>query len=227
MRKKVAVEGRKQDKNAPLALLGAMQQLVLPLVVGIEATKDGLLSFVHQMGMAALNELRAIDAAAIAGPKGKRIADRTAHPWGSTRTPLPFGGRHGTAPVTYGPRSRRALSRAASGVRLARARGPRPGSRVWRASRPGWLAESSGARVECGGAGRLGNSRHRGRWGAALGQPPGRASVPRPARRPGPGSSAWARPCQETAYLYTAPGCLDTRVASGGSRRSTAPGDRI
>jgi hypothetical protein len=56
-----------------------MQQLTLPLVVGIEAMKEGLLSFVHQMGMAALNHLLAMDAGAIARPKGKRNADRTAY----------------------------------------------------------------------------------------------------------------------------------------------------
>lgn len=94
MKKKVAVEVGKQAKNAPVVVLGAMQQLVLPLVVGIEATKEGLLSFVHQVGMAALNELLARDAAAIAGPKGKHALDRAAHHWGTTRTPLPLGGRH-------------------------------------------------------------------------------------------------------------------------------------
>src|SRR2546430_8258721 len=48
------------------------RSLVLPLVVGVEATKKGLLAFVHQMGMLALQELFAFEAAAIAGPKGKQ-----------------------------------------------------------------------------------------------------------------------------------------------------------
>lgn len=94
MKKKVAVENRKQGEIAPLALAASVQQLVLPLVIGIEATRNGLLAFVHQVGMAALQELLAIDAAAIVGPKGRHVADRTHHHWGTTKTPLPFGGRH-------------------------------------------------------------------------------------------------------------------------------------
>lgn len=94
MKKKVAGRNRKQVKNAPEALVGPVHQLVLPLLLGIEATRDGLLAFVHQMGMAALNELLALDAVALAGPKGKHATARTHHHWGSTRTPLPFGGRH-------------------------------------------------------------------------------------------------------------------------------------
>jgi len=94
MTKQVAEKNRKQAQNAPLALVTAMQQLVLPLVAGIEATKGGLLAFVHQMGMLALQELLALDAAALAGPKGKHAMNRTHHHWGTTRTPLPLGGRN-------------------------------------------------------------------------------------------------------------------------------------
>jgi putative transposase len=96
MTKKVASKKTKQVGSAQLALVMSMQQLVLPLVVGIESTKRGLLSFVHEMGMAALQELLVQDAQAIAGPKGKRNAARTHHHWGTTRTQLPLGGRHVT-----------------------------------------------------------------------------------------------------------------------------------
>ena len=96
MKKKVASQSRKQESVAQLSLVMSMQQLVLPLVVGIESTKRGLLSFVHEMGMAALRELLEQDAESIAGRKGKRNAQRTHHHWGTTCTQLPLGGRHVT-----------------------------------------------------------------------------------------------------------------------------------
>jgi transposase-like protein len=71
----------------------AMQQLMLPLLLAMDATKKGLLAFVQQMGMAVLSELLAVEAATIAGPKGKHARERTHHHWGTTRTPLCFGGR--------------------------------------------------------------------------------------------------------------------------------------
>jgi len=99
MSKKSAENGQKQGARerkvtAPEVLAGVMQQLVLPLVVGIEATKNGLLAFVHQMGLLAMQELFAVEAAAIAGPKGKHAEDRSAHHWGTARVVLPFGGRN-------------------------------------------------------------------------------------------------------------------------------------
>jgi transposase-like protein len=72
----------------------AMQQLMLPLLLAMDATKKGLLSFVQQMGMVALSELLATEAATIAGPKGQHIAGRTHHHWGTATTPVGFGGRH-------------------------------------------------------------------------------------------------------------------------------------
>jgi transposase-like protein len=72
----------------------AMQQLMLPLMVAVDATKKGLLSFVQHMGMVVLSELLATEAAQIAGPKGKHIAGRTHHHWGTASTPIGFGGRH-------------------------------------------------------------------------------------------------------------------------------------
>jgi transposase-like protein len=79
-------------------------QLVLPLIAGIESTKHGLMQFVYQMGMAALQELLSVEAAAIAGPKGRHAVGRTHNHWGSARTVLPFGGRHA---VIERPRVRR------------------------------------------------------------------------------------------------------------------------
>ena len=72
MKKRAAVKGRKQEEN-PVAMSVAMQQLMLPLLLAMDATKKGLLSFVQQMGMVVLSELLAAQAAQIAGPKGKHI----------------------------------------------------------------------------------------------------------------------------------------------------------
>jgi transposase-like protein len=72
----------------------ATQQLMLPLLLAMDATKKGLLAFVQQMGMVVLSELLATEAAMIAGPKGKHVPERTHNHWGTTRTPLCFGGRN-------------------------------------------------------------------------------------------------------------------------------------
>lgn len=93
--KKKGSRSRKQGKSPALPL---MHQLMLPLVSGIAATREGLLSFVHQMGLMALNELLAHNAEELAGPKGKRLANRTHHHWGSVPTELPFGGRKVVVP---------------------------------------------------------------------------------------------------------------------------------
>jgi hypothetical protein len=39
-----------------------MQQLMLPMLMASDAIKQGLMAFVHQMGMLALNELLAMEA---------------------------------------------------------------------------------------------------------------------------------------------------------------------
>jgi putative transposase len=93
MKKRAASTGRKQEKM-PVTMSVAMQQLMLPLLLAMDATKKGLLSFVQQMGMVALSELLATEAATIAGPKGQHIAGRTHHHWGTATTPVAFGGRH-------------------------------------------------------------------------------------------------------------------------------------
>ncbi len=94
MKKRAASRRGMQEWMSPAALTTVMQQMMLPLIVGVEATKKGLLAFVQQMGMIALQELFAGEATAMAGPKGKHLAGRTHHHWGTTKTTLPFGGRH-------------------------------------------------------------------------------------------------------------------------------------
>jgi putative transposase len=97
MKKRAAGTGRKQEKT-PVTMSVAMQQLMLPLLLAMDATKKGLLSFVQQMGMVALSELLVTEAALIAGPKGKHIEERTHHHWGTGTTPVCFGGRNVSLP---------------------------------------------------------------------------------------------------------------------------------
>ena len=67
MKKKAAIKGQKQEET-PRTMSVAMQQLMLRLLVAVDATKKGLLSFVQQMGMVVLSELLTAEAAKIAGP---------------------------------------------------------------------------------------------------------------------------------------------------------------
>lgn len=97
MKKRAAGTGRKQEKT-PVGMSVAMQQLMLPLLLAMDATKKGLLSFVQQMGMVALSELLATEAEMIAGPKGKHLEGRTHHHWGTATTPVCFGGRNVSLP---------------------------------------------------------------------------------------------------------------------------------
>jgi putative transposase len=80
-------------KQVGLSLVEQIGQRVLPLVAGIAATKQGLLEWVHDFGLKALDELMREDAARIVGEKGKHRADRTHHYWGKTHSELTFGGR--------------------------------------------------------------------------------------------------------------------------------------
>lgn len=93
MKKKAATRTKNQESTVENELPLAMRQLVLPMIAGMEVTKTGLLAFVHAMGRAALDELLASDAERVAGPKHARDPSRRAHHWGTTMTPLPFGGR--------------------------------------------------------------------------------------------------------------------------------------
>src|SRR5262245_48494695 len=95
MSKRAAKNGRKQE-GLPITMTTAMQQLMLPLLIAMDATKKGLLAFVQQMGMVALAERLAADAERIAGPKGKHIAGRTHHHWGTGTTSMCYGGRNVT-----------------------------------------------------------------------------------------------------------------------------------
>jgi transposase-like protein len=92
MKKRAAVRNGKQANVVTIS--AAMQQLALPLLLAVDATKNGLLAFVQQMGMVVLQELLATEAAMIAGPKGKHVPERTHHHWGNTRTAIAFGGRN-------------------------------------------------------------------------------------------------------------------------------------
>jgi putative transposase len=97
MKKRAAREVEKQESATLSPELGVQQrvaQLVLPMVQGIAATRASLMTFVQEMGFLALQQVLASEAEAIAGPKGRHVADRQYHHWGTTRTPLPFGGRH-------------------------------------------------------------------------------------------------------------------------------------
>jgi transposase-like protein len=93
MKKRAAGTGRKQEQTSVTMSL-ATQQLMLPLLLAMDATKKGLLSFVQQMGMVVLSELMTAEAARIAGPKGKQAPDRTHNHWGTGSTPVCFGGRN-------------------------------------------------------------------------------------------------------------------------------------
>ena len=88
---------RRTDKGVGnqvgLSLVEQVGQRLVPLVAGITATKQGLLEWVHDFGLKALDELMRDDAARIVGEKGKHRADRTHHYWGRTRSELTFGGR--------------------------------------------------------------------------------------------------------------------------------------
>lgn len=88
---------RRTDKGVGnqvgLSMVQQVGQRLLPLVAGIAATKQGLLEWVHDFGLKALDELMRDDAARIVGEKGKHRVDRTHHYWGKTRSELTFGGR--------------------------------------------------------------------------------------------------------------------------------------
>lgn len=103
MNKKAATTNEKQEtkrtsketrSETTVAMTLATQQLMLPLLLAIDAAKKGLLSFIQQMGMAVLAEVLAAEAATIAGPKGKHVDGRTHNHWGIKRTPVSFGGRN-------------------------------------------------------------------------------------------------------------------------------------
>ncbi len=80
-------------KQVGLSLVEQIGQRVMPLVAGIAATKQGLLEWVHEFGLRALDEVMSDEASRIVGEKGKHRPDRTHHYWGKTRSEVTFGGR--------------------------------------------------------------------------------------------------------------------------------------
>lgn len=93
MRKTAERQRGKQAENAASSPASSLVQLLLPMVAGLVATRQDLMTWVHQRGLDALDEVFRVDAEALAGPKGKRRAERTHHHWGTTRSELPFGGQ--------------------------------------------------------------------------------------------------------------------------------------
>jgi putative transposase len=100
MKKKAATEVGKQESSFEPRSCGnpslsdkVTAQLLLPMLQGIAETRAGLLAFVYQQGLEALERVLQADAEALAGPKGKHLPDRTHHRWGTTQTSLPLGGR--------------------------------------------------------------------------------------------------------------------------------------
>jgi transposase-like protein len=85
----------KQDgtQGAEQAVLGRVRQFLLPMVAGMAAAKQDLLSWVQQVGLEALADVFEADVLSLAGEKGKHRSDRTHHRWGRTTTELPLGGR--------------------------------------------------------------------------------------------------------------------------------------
>jgi len=90
MTKRTEKQPRTQGQNDRGADVG---HLVAPMVMGMAATRQELLAWVHAHGLAALDALFQDEAVALAGPKGRHQAARTHHHWGTTAAELTFGGR--------------------------------------------------------------------------------------------------------------------------------------
>lgn len=71
----------------------AVAQLLLPMISGIARSKQALLEWVQQVGLAALSEVFEYDAEQLAGARGKHRSPRSHYRWGTTFSELPFGGR--------------------------------------------------------------------------------------------------------------------------------------
>lgn len=92
MKRRTQEHGRRQG---PLTSegVGVLRRVIEPMVAGMLNAKQTLTNWVHELGMAALEEVFAADAERLTGSKGKHRSDRTCHHWGSTRTAVSFGGR--------------------------------------------------------------------------------------------------------------------------------------
>lgn len=85
---------RNQSVRQPATSLNSqLGQILLPMVAGVVATKQELLAWVYDRGLAALDEVLRGEAERLVGPKGKHNVGRQYNHWGSTRTTVPFGGR--------------------------------------------------------------------------------------------------------------------------------------
>lgn len=78
---------------APAELAPLLQQLMLPMVAGMAATKRTFQNLVIEFGLASMQALFGAHAEALAGPKGKHQQGRTMNHWGSAPAELPFAGR--------------------------------------------------------------------------------------------------------------------------------------
>jgi transposase-like protein len=86
MRRRTEATHRKQVPDVA-------RQLVLPLVRGALLARALLHEFVLDAGLQTVTTLFADEAAALAGPKGRRRPGRTAHHWGTAPSELVMGGR--------------------------------------------------------------------------------------------------------------------------------------
>jgi putative transposase len=86
---------KQRGKQAPNAAPSTVElaQVLMPMVVGLVTTRHDLMTWVHQRGLDALDEVFRGDAERLVGAKGKHSDERTHHHWGSTLTELPFGGQ--------------------------------------------------------------------------------------------------------------------------------------
>jgi transposase-like protein len=70
-----------------------VEQLLLPMIAGLARSKQALMEWVHQVGLAALAEVFEYDAEQLAGPRGRHDRARSHYRWGTVFSELPFGGR--------------------------------------------------------------------------------------------------------------------------------------
>lgn len=82
--------GRQEQKPSTEEL---MKQLLLPMVVGVVSTRNDLMSWVHDRGLDAMDEVFRADAERLVGKKSKQQVDRVNHHWGKTWSEVPFGGQ--------------------------------------------------------------------------------------------------------------------------------------
>ena len=79
--------------TAPAELTPLLQQLMLPMIAGMAATKRTFQNLVMEFGLASMQALFGAHAEALAGPKHKHQHGRTMNHWGSVASQFPFAGR--------------------------------------------------------------------------------------------------------------------------------------